>query len=140
MLNRAELIGRLGRDPDVRYTQEGKAIANLALATTDAFKDLASGKKKEHTEWHRVVLFGRQAEIAGEYLKKGSLAYVDGRLRTRRWKNKEGIEISTTELVGSSLTLLERAPKVKDPLAAVSHPPGESPADDGFLDFPDPPF
>jgi len=119
MLNRAELIGRLGRDPDVRYTQEGKAIANLALATTDAFKDLASGKKKEHTEWHRVVLFGRQAEIAGEYLKKGSLAYVDGRLRTRRWKNKDGIEISTTELVGSSLTLLERAPQKK---AAGSEP------------------
>lgn len=140
MLNRAELIGRLGRDPDVRYTQEGKAIANLALATTDAFKDLASGKRKEHTEWHRVVLFGRQAEIAGEYLKKGSLAYVDGRLRTRRWKNKEGIEISTTELVGNSLTLLERAPKAKDPGSAASLYPGETPADDGFLDFPDPPF
>ncbi|MEY4685718.1 MAG: single-stranded DNA-binding protein [Pseudomonadota bacterium] len=140
MLNRAELIGRLGRDPDVRYTQEGKAIANLALATTDAFKDLASGKKKEHTEWHRVVLFGRQAEIAGEYLKKGSLAYVDGRLRTRRWKNKEGIEISTTELVGSSLTLLERAPKGKDQATAASPTPGEPTADDGFLDFPDPPF
>lgn len=140
MLNRAELIGRLGRDPDLRYTQEGKAIAHLALATTDAFKDLASGKKKEHTEWHRVVLFGRQAEIAGEYLKKGSLAYVDGRLRTRRWKNKEGIEISTTELVGSSLTLLERAPKAKDHESAASPHPGDSPADDGFLDFPDPPF
>ena len=140
MLNRAELIGRLGRDPDLRYTQEGKAIAKLALATTDAFKDLASGRKKEHTEWHRVVLFGRQAEIAGEYLKKGSLAYVDGRLRTRRWKNKEGIEISTTELVGNSLTLLERAPKAKDPGSAASLYPGETPADDGFLDFPDPPF
>jgi single-strand DNA-binding protein len=140
MLNRAELIGRLGRDPDVRYTQEGKAIANLALATTDAFKDLASGKKKEHTEWHRVVLFGRQAEIAGEYLKKGSLAYVDGRLRTRRWKNKDGVEISTTELVGSSLTLLERAPKERDLASASSPTPREPHADDGFLDFPDPPF
>ncbi len=140
MLNRAELIGRLGRDPDVRYTQEGKAIANLALATTDAFKDHASGRKKEHTEWHRVVLFGRQAEIAGEYLKKGSLAYVDGRLRTRRWKNKEGIEISTTELVGSSLTLLDRAPKQKTPESAAANPQSELHADDGFLDFPDPPF
>lgn len=140
MLNRAELIGRLGRDPDVRYTQEGKAIANLALATTDAFKDLASGQKKEHTEWHRVVLFGRQAEIAGKYLKKGSLAYIDGRLRTRRWKNKDGIEISTTELVGHSLTLLERAPKEKDWASATSPKEGEHLADDGFLDFPDPPF
>lgn len=140
MLNRAELIGRLGRDPDVRYTQEGKAIANLALATTDAFKDPSSGKKKEHTEWHRVVLFGRQAEIAGEYLKKGSLAYVDGRLRTRRWKNKEGIEISTTELVGSSLTLLGRAPKEPPSGSAGSLPESALPADAGFLDFPDPPF
>ena len=140
MLNRAELIGRLGRDPDVRYTQEGKAIANLALATTDAFKDLASGQKKEHTEWHRVVLFGRQAEIAGEYLQKGSLAYGDGRLRTRRWKNNNGIEISTPELVGTSLTLLERAPQGKALASATSSTPHEQPADDGFLDFPDPPF
>ena len=98
MLNRAELIGRLGRDPDVRYTQEGKAIANLALATTDAFKDLASGKKKEHTEWHRVVLFGRQAEIAGEYLKKGSVCYVEGQLRTRKYTDKDGIEKYSTVL------------------------------------------
>ena len=140
MLNRAELIGRLGRDPDVRYTQEGKAIANLTLATTDAFRDFASDQKKEHTEWHRVVLFGRQAEIAGEYLKKGSLAYVDGRLRTRRWKNKEGIEVSTTELVGSSLTLLERAPKGKVAASVAAISQSEPHADDDFLDFSDPPF
>ena len=108
MLNRAELIGRLGRDPDVRYTPDGKAIVNLALATSDFFRDKTSGEKKEETEWHRVVLFGKQAEIASQFLKKGSLAYIDGRLRTRQWKNKEGLEQTTTEIVGNSLSLLER--------------------------------
>lgn len=141
MLNRAELIGRLGKDPEVRYTPEGKAIANLALATTDRFKDPGSGQKKAHTEWHRVVLFGRQAEIAGEYLRKGSLAYVDGRIRSRRWTNKQGIEITITELIGSSLTLLDRAAQDK---TRSQHPKPESPAplqeDDAFMDFADPPF
>jgi single-strand DNA-binding protein len=108
MLNRAELIGRLGRDPDVRYTPDGKAIVNLALATSDFFRDKTSGEKREETEWHRVVLFGKQAEIASQFLKKGSLAYIDGRLRTRQWKNKEGLEQTTTEIVGNSLSLLER--------------------------------
>jgi single-strand DNA-binding protein len=141
MLNRAELIGRLGRDPDVRYTQEGKAIANLALATTDTFKDPKSGQKKAHTEWHRIVLFGRQAEIAGEFLKKGSLAYVDGRIRSRRWTNKQGVEITITELVGSSLTLLERVPKDKA-MESVHKAalPQNLVEDDDFMDFPDPPF
>lgn len=136
MLNRAELIGRLGRNPDLRYTPEGKAIANLALATTDTFRDPKSGQKKSHTEWHRIVLFGKQAEIAGEFLKKGSLAYVDGRIRSRRWTNKDGVELTITELVGSHLTLLEPSPKVKKE-------DGAAPAlkeEDGFLDFPDPPF
>lgn len=138
MLNRAELIGRLGRDPDVRYTPDGKAIANLALATSKSFRDKNSGEKKEQTEWHRVVLFGKQAEIAGKFLRKGALAYVDGRLRTRKWKNKQGLEQYTTELVGSSLTLLDRkgtseSETQKDPDAIGNR-------DDAFHDFPDMPF
>lgn len=134
MLNRAELIGRLGRDPDVRYTPDGKAIANLALAISESFRDKTSGEKKEQTEWHRVVLFGKQAEIAGKFLKKGALAYVDGRLRTRKWKNKQGLEQYTTELVGSSLTLLDRKSGAhKDPDAIGN-------SGDGFDDFPDMPF
>ena len=137
-VNKTILIGRLGADPERRSMPDGTAVCNFSLATSSISNK--NGERKEFTEWHKCSAFNKAAEIAGEYLKKGSLAYVDGRLRTRRWKNKEGIEISTTELVGNSLTLLERAPKVKDPLAAVSHPPGESPADDGFLDFPDPPF
>jgi single-strand DNA-binding protein len=138
MLNRAELIGRLGRDPDVRYTPDGKAIANLALATSESFRDKTSGEKKEQTEWHRVVLFGKQAEIAGKFLKKGALAYVDGRLRTRKWKNKQGLEQYTTELVGSSLTLLDR----KGILDTGTHkdPDAIGNRDDGFNDFPDMPF
>ena len=140
MLNRAELIGRLGRDPDIRYTQDGKAIANLALATSESFRDKTSGERKEQTEWHRVVLFGKQAEIASKFLKKGALAYVDGRLRTRKWTNKQGQEQYTTELVGNSLSLLDR----KGSNGQGSESAGDADAmgnrDDGFDEFPDIPF
>jgi len=138
MLNRAELIGRLGRDPDVRYTQEGKAIVNLALATSDVFRDKTSGEKREETEWHRVVLFGKQAEIASQFLKKGSLAYIDGRLRTRQWKNKEGLEQTTTEIVGNSLSLLER--KGSSGKGSSTAPESIGHQEDGGDDLPDMPF
>lgn len=138
MLNRAELIGRLGRDPDVRYTPDGKAIVNLALATSDFFRDKTSGEKKEETEWHRVVLFGKQAEIASQFLKKGSLAYIDGRLRTRQWKNKEGLEQTTTEIVGNSLSLLER--KGSPGKGSSTAPESIGQQEDGGDDFPDMPF
>ena len=138
MLNRAELIGRLGRDPDVRYTPDGKAIVNLALATSDFFRDKTSGEKKEETEWHRVVLFGKQAEIASQFLKKGSLAYIDGRLRTRQWKNKEGLEQTTTEIVGNSLSLLERKGSPGKGSSTATESIGQQ--EDGGDDFPDMPF
>lgn len=140
MLNRAELIGRLGRDPDVRYTTDGKAIANLALATSEYFRDRDSGQRKEQTEWHRVVLFGKQAEIAGKYLKKGALAYVDGRLRTRKWKNKQGQEQYTTELVGNALTLLDKKNDVSSQERESPNADSMGNRDDGFYDFPDMPF
>jgi single-strand DNA-binding protein len=108
MLNRVELIGRLGRDPEIRYTSEGHVIANMTLATSEIHRDKTSGAKREQTEWHRVVLFGRLAEIAERYLKKGSLTYVDGALRTRKRTSKNGEHQFITELVGSKLTLLER--------------------------------
>lgn len=113
MLNRAELIGRLGRDPDIRYTTEGKAIANFALATQEIHRDPNSGDKQRHTEWHRIVLFGRQAEIAEQYLKKGSLAHIEGSIKTRRWKNKDGIDVTLTEILAGTLTLLDRPPKTQ---------------------------
>ncbi|TSA01610.1 MAG: single-stranded DNA-binding protein [Methylococcus sp.] len=108
MLNRTELIGRLGHDPELRYTAEGKAIANLSMATTHRSKDPAGGDTIENTQWHRVVFFGRKAEIAGEYLKKGALAYVDGRLQSRQWIDAEGEQHTVIEILGDSLTFLER--------------------------------
>ena len=105
-VNKVILVGNLGRDPEVRYMPDGNALCNLNLATTYSWKDKASGDKKEETEWHRVTLRNRLAEIAGEYLKKGSPVYVEGRLRTRKWTDKENIERYTTEIVADSMQLL----------------------------------
>lgn len=105
-VNKVILVGNLGRDPDVRYMPDGNALCNLNLATTYSWKDKASGDKKEETEWHRVTLRNRLAEVAGEYLKKGSPVYIEGRLRTRKWTDKENIERYTTEIVADSMQLL----------------------------------
>jgi single-strand DNA-binding protein len=104
-VNKVIVLGHLGRDPETRYTQDGAAITNASIATTRRYKD-ASGQQQEETEWHRVCFFGRLAEIAGEYLKKGKSAYVEGRLRTRKWQDKDGNERYTTEIVAESLQLL----------------------------------
>lgn len=104
-VNKVILVGHLGKDPEVRYSPGGSAVANFSLATSEQFKD-RDGNKQERTEWHRVVLFGRQAEIAGEYLRKGRMAYVEGRLQTRKWTDKDGQERYTTEIVGDRLQLL----------------------------------
>jgi single-strand DNA-binding protein len=107
MLNKTQLIGYLGKDVDMRVTQDGTAVANFSLATSEHYKDKATGEKKSQTEWHRVVLFGRTAEIARDYLKKGSMAYIEGKLRTRQWE-KDGVKHNTTEIVGNELKLLDR--------------------------------
>jgi len=104
-VNKVILIGNLGRDPETRYTTGGDAVTNLRIATTDTWKD-KSGEKQEKTEWHTVVLFGRLAEIAGEYLKKGRPVYIEGRLQTRKYTDKEGIEKYATEIVGDRMQLL----------------------------------
>lgn len=104
-VNKVILIGNLGKDPDVRYMPSGDAITNITVATTDTWKD-KSGEKQEKTEWHRVAFFGRLAEIAGEYLKKGSQVYVEGRLQTRKWQNKEGQDQYTTEIVANEMKML----------------------------------
>jgi single-strand DNA-binding protein len=106
-VNKVILIGNLGRDPEVRYLPEGGAVANISIATTDTWKD-KSGEKQERTEWHRVAFFGRLAEIAGEYLKKGSQVYVEGSLRTRKWTDKEGQERYTTEIRADIMQMLGR--------------------------------
>jgi single-strand DNA-binding protein len=105
-VNKVILLGNLGRDPEVRYSPDGGAIANVSIATTSRYKDKSSGDMREDTEWHRVVFFGRLAEIAGEYLKKGRPVYVEGRLRTRKWQDQSGQERTTTEVVAEQMQLL----------------------------------
>ena len=103
-VNKVILLGNLGRDPETRYTTGGDAVTNLRIATTETWKD-KSGEKQEKTEWHSVVLFGRQAEIAGEYLKKGRSVYIEGRLQTRKYTDKDGVEKYSTEIVGDRMAL-----------------------------------
>ena len=105
-VNKVIVLGNLGKDPEVRYTPNGNAVCNLRIATTRNWKNKDSGEKMEETEWHSVVLYDRQAEIAGEYLKKGRPVYVEGRLKTRKWTDKEGMERYTTEIVADSMQLL----------------------------------
>src|SRR3990170_4404867 len=105
-VNKVILIGNLGNDPDVRYTASGAAVANISLATAESWKDKESGEQQERTEWHRIVFFGRLAEIVGEYLHKGSQIYVEGRLQTRKWQDKEGHDRYTTEIVAGEMQML----------------------------------
>jgi len=105
-INKVILIGNLGRDPEVRYTPNGAAVCNVSIATTRNWKDKNSGDKVEETEWHRVVFYDRLAEIAGEYLKKGRPVYVEGRLKTRKWQDKDGKDNYTTEIVAEQMQLL----------------------------------
>jgi single-strand DNA-binding protein len=105
-LNKVQIIGHLGRDPEVRYMPSGDAMASVAVATSEQWKDKATGEKKEATEWHRVVVFGKLAEVIGQYLKKGSLVYFEGKLKTRKWQNKEGVDVYTTELVCDTMQML----------------------------------
>jgi len=104
-VNKVILLGNLGRDPETRYTTGGDAVTNLRIATSEQWKD-KSGEKQERTEWHTVVLFGRQAEIAGEYLKKGRSVYIEGRLQTRKYTDKEGVEKYATEIVADRMQLI----------------------------------
>jgi len=105
-INKVILIGRLGRDPEVRYTPDGTAIANFSIATSEEWKDKGTGEKKERTEWHRIVAFRRLGEICGEYLAKGRQVYIEGRLQTRDWQDKDGVKRYTTEIVASQMQML----------------------------------
>ena len=105
-VNKVILVGNLGKDPEIRYSPNGGAVANITIATSESWKDKTSGEKQEKTEWHRVVFFGRLAEIAGEYLKKGAQIYIEGRLQTRKWQDKEGKDRYTTEIVANEMQML----------------------------------
>ncbi|EHR41219.1 MAG: single-stranded DNA-binding protein [Alishewanella agri] len=106
-INKVILIGNLGQDPEVRYMPQGGAVANLSIATSESWKDKATGEMKEQTEWHRVVIYQRLAEIAGEYLRKGSKVYIEGKLKTRKWQDQQGVERYTTEIVANELQMLD---------------------------------
>jgi single-strand DNA-binding protein len=105
-INKVILIGNLGKDPEVRYMANGNAVCNVTLATTESWKDKQSGEQKDKTEWHTVVFYRRLAEIAGEYLKKGSQIYVEGRLQTRKWQDKSGNDRYTTEIIANEMQML----------------------------------
>lgn len=105
-VNKAIIVGNLGRDPEMRYTAGGAPVANFSVATTESWKDKQSGDRREETEWHRVVMFGRLAEIAGEYLKKGSQVYLEGRIQTRKWQDQSGQDRYTTEIVANEMQML----------------------------------
>jgi single-strand DNA-binding protein len=116
-VNKVLLIGNLGRDPEVRYTTGGNPVANFTMATTDRWNDPATGEKKERTEWHRIVVWGKQAEIAGEYLRKGRQVYVEGSLQTREWTDREGNKKYTTEVRAQRFQMLGRRDDAPVPVA-----------------------
>lgn len=105
-VNKVIIIGNLGRDPEVRYMPNGEAVTNISVATTEKWTDKSSGEKKEITEWHRITFYRKLAEIAGQYLKSGSQVYVEGRLQTRKWTDKDGVERYTTEIIADTLQML----------------------------------
>jgi single-strand DNA-binding protein len=125
-VNKVILVGNLGRDPETRYMPDGAAITNVSLATSFQWTDKASGEKKEETEWHRVVFRGRLAEVAGEYLKKGSPVYVEGRLRTRKWQDKEGQDRYTTEIVADAMQMLGSRGGAGEPRPEAPEPRAEA--------------
>lgn len=147
-INKVILVGNLGNDPDVRYTASGSAVANISLATTDSWKDKNTGEQQDRTEWHRVVFFNRLGEIAAEYLRKGSQVYVEGRLQTRKWQDKEGNDRYTTEIVANEMQMLggrasggapggdyNDAPPASQASGSSRAPAAAAPiADDGFDD------
>ena len=138
-VNKVIVLGNVGRDPEVRYTSDGKAVCNLSIATTRSWKD-KSGERQEETEWHRVSLFDRLAEVAGEWVKKGKPVYIEGRLRTRKWQDKDGKDNYTTEIMADSMQLLGGRDEAEKPSAPPARgrthgemkrgAPGGEPGDD----------
>jgi single-strand DNA-binding protein len=142
-VNKVILVGNLGRDPEVRYMPNGEAVCNFSIATTDSWKNKA-GEKQERTEWHNIVMYRKLAEIAGEYLKKGSSAYIEGRLQTRKWQTKEGEDRYTTEIIANSMQMLGSKPASTGQQSINSYdkdnftpPPNNNPPSNNFDDFED---
>ncbi|HHH12635.1 MAG TPA: single-stranded DNA-binding protein [Thiolapillus brandeum] len=125
-VNKVILIGNLGRDPETRYMPSGGAVTNITVATSETWKDKNTGEQQERTEWHRVVFFNRLAEIAGEYLKKGSKVYIEGSLRTRKWQDQSGQDRYTTEIVASEMQMLDSRGGGDAPFAQPAQAPARS--------------
>lgn len=132
-LNKVQIIGHLGADPDTRYMPSGKPVTNIRVATSETWKDKDTGDKKEKTEWHSVVFFDKLAEIAGEYLRKGSLVYIEGKLQTRKWQDKEGKDRYTTEIIAQQMQMLGGKPQ-GERQATPRQEPSTPPADTGGFD------
>ena len=130
-VNKAIIVGTLGKDPEVKYTQSGAAIANLSVATSESWKDKQTGEKKEQTEWHRIVYFNKLAEIAGEYLRKGSKVFIEGSIKTRKWQDQQGNDRYSTEIVGNALQMLDVK---KDRTGSAVPQPTNQPASQDDLD------
>lgn len=139
-LNKVMLIGNLGRDPEVRYTPGGSPVANFTMATTDRWSDAASGEKKERTEWHRIVVWGKQAEIVGEYMRKGRQVFVEGSLQTREWTDRDGNKRYTTEVRAQRVQMLGRADEARNEMPASAGTPAVAEADAGGYEEDDIPF
>lgn len=143
-VNKAIIVGTVGQDPELKYSQNGSAICNLSVATNESWKDKQTGEKQERTEWHRISMFGKLAEIAGKYLRKGSQAYFEGRIQTRKWQDKEGNDRYSTEIVANEMQMLGGKNSGGDEVPARSthgKPPEQPPAasgaaGDGFDDIP----
>ncbi|MFO1432569.1 MAG: single-stranded DNA-binding protein [Candidatus Competibacteraceae bacterium] len=127
-VNKVILIGHAGKDPEVRYTASGSAVVNIAIATNEVWKDKQTGESQEHTEWHTVAFFGRLAEIAGEYLRKGRQVYLEGRLQTRKWQDKNGQDRYTTEIVATEMKLLGSREGSSNRIGTAPATPARSPA------------
>jgi single-strand DNA-binding protein len=136
MINKVELIGNLGADPEVKAMSSGGSVVNLRLATTRRWKDRNTGERKDATEWHRVVCFNRTADIAAQYLKKGSQVYIEGRIQTRKWQAQDGTDRYSTEVIANALTMLGKKSLESDSSVMVSH----SAPNDLFDDLGDVPF
>lgn len=134
MINKVILVGRLGADPEVRYTPDGLMVTNFRLATGEQWKD-KSGEKVQRTEWHRIVTFGKLAEICGDYLAKGRLVYVEGRIQTRSWEDKDGIKRYTTEIVASNMQMLESKGQARDQEMETPASPASGPVPEDDVPF-----
>lgn len=131
-VNKVILVGNLGRDPEIRYTPDGSAICNVSIATTSSWKDKNSGERREETEWHKVVFYNRLAEVAGEYLKKGSQIYIEGKLHTRKWQDKDGKDRYTTEIIVNEMQMLGGKTDGESPRPTQSAPANTGGGFDSF--------